>query len=81
MPVDWVSLFMTYSTFLARSTLFIEDLLVLSDHRGKGFGRALFSFCRNTARARGGARMDWMVLQWNEGSILNSASVREYGIF
>jgi len=69
LSVGCVSFYMTYSTFLARSTLFIEDLFVLSDHRGQGFGRELFTFCRNTARARGCARLDWMVLQWNEPSI------------
>jgi len=68
-PVGCVSFFMTYSTFLARSTLFIEDLFVRSDYRGHGFGRALFSFCRNEARARGCGRMEWMVLSWNKPSI------------
>jgi hypothetical protein len=42
-PIGCVSFFMTYSTFLARSTLFIEDLFVLSDYRGQGFGKELFS--------------------------------------
>ena len=69
LPVGCVSFFMTYSTFKARSTLFIEDLFVLSDYRGRGFGRQLFTFCRNEARARGCGRMDWMVLSWNEASI------------
>ncbi len=68
-PIGCVSFFMTYSTFLARSTLFIEDLFVLSHYRRQGFGGELFSFCRNTAQTRGCARMDWMVLQWNEPSI------------
>ncbi len=45
LTVDCVSSLMTYSTFLARSTLFIEFLFVLSDYRGKGWER-LFSNCR-----------------------------------
>ena len=69
LPVGCVSFFLTYSTFLARSTLFIEDLFVLAEYRGQGFGRELFSFCRNEARIRGCGRIDWMVLSWNEGSI------------
>lgn len=67
--VGCVTFFLTYSTFIARPTLFIEDLFVLSDFRGQGFGRALFSFCKNIAMVRGCGRMDWMVLSWNEPSI------------
>lgn len=68
-PVGCITFFFTYSTFLARSTLFLEDLFVLEKYRGKGYGRKLFNFCRNEARVRGCGRMDWMVLTWNEPSI------------
>lgn len=67
--VGCVTFFLTYSTFTARPTLYIEDLYVLPEYRNKGFGRALFTFCRNTANVRGCGRVDWMVLSWNEPSI------------
>jgi GNAT superfamily N-acetyltransferase len=68
-PVGCVTFCFAYSTFLARPTLFIEDLFVLEEFRGKGFGRKLFEFCRSEARARECGRMEWMVLSWNEPSI------------
>jgi len=68
-PVAFLSFFQTYSTFLARTTLFIEDIFVLSEYRKRGFGRELFSFCQNEARVRGCARMEWMVLSWNSNAI------------
>ncbi len=68
-PVCCLSFFQTYSTFLAQPTLFIEDLFVLYDYRRNGFGKALFSFCQNEAMNRGCARMEWMVLSWNQTAI------------
>ncbi len=68
-PVGFVTFFFTYSTFLARPTLFLEDLFVREEYRGNGFGKRLFEFCRNEARVRGCGRMDWMVLTWNKPSI------------
>jgi GNAT superfamily N-acetyltransferase len=68
-PIGFVTFYFTYSTFLAKQTLFLEDFFVLNHHRGKGFGRRLFDFCRNEARIRGCGRMDWTVLEWNEPSI------------
>jgi GNAT superfamily N-acetyltransferase len=68
-PVGYVTFYFTYSTFLARPTLFLEDIFVPGAYRGRGFGKALFDFCRNEARARGCGRMDWMVLEWNAPSI------------
>lgn len=67
--VGFVTFFFTYSTFLARPTLYLEDLFVLEQYRGHGLGGRLFDFCRNEARIRGCGRMDWMVLTWNEPSI------------
>jgi len=68
-PVGFATFFLTYSTFLARQTLFLEDIFVLEEHRGMGYGKQLFDFCRNKARIRECGRMDWMVLTWNEPSI------------
>lgn len=68
-PVGFATFFFSYSTFLARPTLFLEDIFVLESYRGNGYGKQLFEFCRNEARTRGCGRMDWMVLTWNEPSI------------
>ena len=68
-PVGFVTFCFTYSTLLARPSLYMEDIFVLEEHRKRGFGTRLFNFCRNEARVRGCGRMDWMVLVWNTSSI------------
>ncbi|WP_319580647.1 GNAT family N-acetyltransferase [uncultured Methanospirillum sp.] len=68
-PVGFATFFFSYSTFLARPTLFLEDIFVLESYRGNGYGRQLFDYCLNEAKIRGCGRMDWMVLTWNEPSI------------
>lgn len=68
-PAGFVTFCFTYSTFLARPTLYLEDIFVLEQYRNQGLGTRLFSFCRNEARVRGCGRMDWMVLMWNKPSI------------
>lgn len=62
-------IFETYSTFLARPTLYLEDLFVLSEYRGQRVGLALFRYCVEQARQRGCGRMEWTVLDWNENAI------------
>lgn len=57
--------FETYSTFLARPTLYLEDLFVLPEHRGLGTGLRLFRAVLSEAKRRGCGRMDWTVLDWN----------------
>ena len=59
-------IFETYSTFLAQPKLYLEDLFVLPDFRGKGAGLALMQACAREALARGCARMEWQVLDWNQ---------------
>lgn len=61
--------FMTYSSFLAKPLLYLEDIFVLTEHRGVGAGKALFDACVSEARARGCGRMEWRVLTWNEPAI------------
>jgi GNAT superfamily N-acetyltransferase len=64
-PVGYAFVFETYSTFLARPTLYLEDLFVLPEHRRRGVGKALLRFCTGLARARGCGRMEWTCLDWN----------------
>jgi GNAT superfamily N-acetyltransferase len=61
--------FFTYSTFMARPTLYLEDLFVLPDERGRGAGRALLGALARIARTKGCGRMEWTVLDWNAPSI------------
>ena len=61
--------FHTYSTFLARRGLWLEDLFVIPEARGKGYGKALLKHCAKLAVERGCGRFEWSVLDWNEPSI------------
>lgn len=68
-PIGYAFIFETYSSFLALPTLFLEDLFVIPEARGKGAGKALFEFCMQEAARRGCGRMEWMVLDWNKPAI------------
>ena len=61
--------FLNYSTWTGRPGLYLEDLVVHEDVRGTGAGRAIFEELGREARARGCARIDWAVLDWNEGAM------------
>ena len=61
--------FHTFSTFLGRRGLWLEDLFVLPEHRGRGLGRALLTHLAGIARDRGCGRFEWSVLDWNAPAI------------
>jgi len=61
--------FPTFSTFLARRGLWLEDLFVLTAMRGRGVGRALLAAVAGVAHARGCGRFEWAVLDWNTPAI------------
>jgi GNAT superfamily N-acetyltransferase len=67
--IAYVTFFFTYSTFLARPTLYLEDIFVLEEYRNRGIGRAMFDLCRRQAKEDGCGRMEWMVLTWNDPAI------------
>ena len=67
--VGYAIFFMTYSTFLARPSLFLEDLFVVPEARGRGAGSALFDAVVAEARARRCGRMEWTALAWNAPAI------------
>lgn len=61
--------FLNYSTWTGRPGLYLEDLVVDEAARGTGAGRALFRALAREAEARGCARIDWAVLDWNESAM------------
>ena len=67
--VGYAITFFTYSSFLARPTLYLEDLFVLPDARRLGVGRALFTHLAREAVQRGCGRVEWVVLDWNRPAI------------
>jgi GNAT superfamily N-acetyltransferase len=67
--VGYAIYFFTYSSFLARPSLYLEDIFVLPEFRGHGAGLALFRACAQDAVARACGRMEWQVLSWNVPSI------------
>ncbi len=68
-PVGYAAYFESYSTFLARPTLYLEDIFVLAEARGRGVGRALMRALAREAVRRGCGRMEWLVLAWNRPAI------------
>jgi GNAT superfamily N-acetyltransferase len=68
-PVGFAVFFTTYSTFLAKPGIYLEDLFVRPHARGKGIGRALLERLAQVAIERDCGRIEWAVLNWNEPSI------------
>jgi GNAT superfamily N-acetyltransferase len=68
-PVGFALFFSNYSTFLARPGIYLEDLYVRESARGKGLGLQLIAHLAKLALARGCARLDWSVLDWNTPAI------------
>jgi GNAT superfamily N-acetyltransferase len=61
--------FHNFSTFLGRPGIYLEDLFVLPEHRGKGIGRLLLATLARLAVERGCGRLEWAVLDWNQEAI------------
>jgi GNAT superfamily N-acetyltransferase len=85
-PVGFAVFFHNFSTWLGRSGLYLEDLFVKPEYRGKGYGRALLVELAGLARKRGCGRMEWAVLDWNEPAIefykkLGARPLDEWKIF
>lgn len=67
--VGFALFFTSYSTFLTRRGIYLEDLFVLSEYRGIGIGKALITNLAQIAVSRGYGRFEWSVLDWNEPAI------------
>jgi GNAT superfamily N-acetyltransferase len=68
-PVGFALFFYTYSTFVGLPGLYLEDLYVTPQARGKGVGRALLRYLAKLAKEKGCWRIEWAVLNWNEAAI------------
>jgi GNAT superfamily N-acetyltransferase len=85
-PVGFAVFFYNFSTWLGRPGLYLEDLFVKPDKRGKGYGRALLVYLAKIALERGCGRMEWAVLDWNEPAIkfyrsLGARPMNEWTVF
>ncbi len=68
-PAGFALYFHSFSTFLGRPGIYLEDLYVRPEFRGNGVGRALLVHLARLARERGCGRLEWSVLDWNEPAI------------
>ncbi len=68
-PVGFALFFHNFSTFLGKPGIYLEDLFILPDMRGKGMGRIMLSFLAKTALERNCGRLEWWCLDWNEPAV------------
>ncbi|MCD4827537.1 MAG: GNAT family N-acetyltransferase [Acholeplasmataceae bacterium] len=68
-PIGFMLCFLTYSTFLGRSNLYLEDIFIDLEYRHQGYGKLMFKALANLAIDKGYQRIDWMCLDWNQKSI------------
>jgi GNAT superfamily N-acetyltransferase len=85
-PVGFAVYFYNFSTWLGRPGLYLEDLFINPEKRGKGYGRALLVELAKIARDRKCGRMEWAVLDWNEPAIkfyrtLGAKAMHEWTVF
>lgn len=69
LAVGFALFFQNFSTFLGKPGIYLEDLFVLEEHRGKGYGKQLLARLAALAVERNCGRLEWAVLDWNEPSI------------
>ena len=84
--VGFALFFHNFSTFLGRAGLYLEDLYVLPEHRGRGYGKGLLRQLARIARERGYGRMEWWCLDWNRPSIdfylsLGAEPMRDWTVY
>ena len=85
-PVGFAVFFHNFSTWLGQPGLYLEDLFVRPEQRGKGYGRALLVHLAKIAHERGCGRMEWAVLDWNEPALkfyknLGAAPLNDWTVF
>lgn len=85
-PVGFAIYFYNFSSFLGKKGIYLEDLFVQPDARGKGFGKALLIRLAEIARDEECGRLEWAVLDWNEPAIdfyknLGAVQMDEWTVF
>jgi GNAT superfamily N-acetyltransferase len=85
-PVGFALFFHSYSTFMGKPGIYLEDLFVDEEHRGKGYGKALLAHLAKLAKERDCGRLEWAVLNWNEASVnffraLGGAPMNDWTVF
>lgn len=68
-PVGFALFFHNFSTFLGKPGIYLEDLYVKPEFRGRGIGQALLTYLTKLAKERNCGRLEWAVLDWNEPAI------------
>lgn len=84
--VGFALFFHNFSTFLGRAGIYLEDLFVKPEHRGKGYGKALLKKLAQIAVERGCGRLEWSCLDWNQPSIdfyrsLNAVPMSDWTVY
>jgi GNAT superfamily N-acetyltransferase len=85
--IGYALYFFNFSSFLTRPGLYLEDLYVKPEMRGKGVGKALFEILKDIARKKDCGRIEWSVLNWNTPSIefyknsLGAAPMDEWTVY
>jgi GNAT superfamily N-acetyltransferase len=67
--VSFMLFFQNYSTFLAKPGIYLEDLFVKEEYRGKGYGKKMLAFLAKIAVEKNCGRLEWAVLDWNKPAI------------
>ena len=85
-PVAFAVFFQNFSTFRGKPGLYLEDLFVIPEMRGKGFGRAMLVYLAKLARERKCGRFEWAVLDWNESAVrfyrnLGAVAMSDWTVF
>ncbi|SFH95175.1 GNAT family N-acetyltransferase [Halpernia frigidisoli] len=85
-PVGFALYFFNFSTFLGKPGLYLEDLYVEENHRGKGYGKKLLLHLAKIAKEKNCGRMEWSVLNWNEPAInfyesLGAKGMKEWTVY
>lgn len=61
--------FHNFSTFVGKAGIYLEDIFILPEYRGKGYGKAIFRYLAKTAKEKNCGRLEWCCLDWNKPSI------------
>jgi len=85
-PISFALFFYSYSTFLGKAGIYLEDLYVQPQYRRNGFGRQMLAHIARLAKERNCGRFEWSVLDWNEPAIrtyegLNARPMKEWILY